>query len=146
MDKLDVLEKTEDEGGRKRRKIMEEVLVHAREMGCEMKIGGGRAGGINLRYGAIGYAILDINTLGVVKVYASPHPGKDPKDEHRGSINGFIEESEELDPKSFPVNTYGHLKDPLEEIGAEPVVMFIQHAVQLVRKYYYEPWFELHDD
>lgn len=145
MDTLDVVQKAENEGGKERREIFEEVLIHAREMGCTMKIGGGRAGGINLRYGAIGYAVLDINTLGVVKVYASPHPGKDPEDEHRGAINNFIEESEELDPKSFPVNTYGHLKDPIEEIGAEPCVRFIKHSVDLIRKYYYEPWFELHE-
>ena len=145
MDTLDVVQKAENEGGKKRREIFEEVLIHAREMGCTMKIGGGRAGGINLRYGAIGYAVLDINTLGVVKVYASPHPGKDPEDEHWDAINGFLEESETLNPKSFPVNTYGHLKEPLEEIGAEPVVRFIKQSVELIRKYYYEPWFELHE-
>lgn len=145
MDTLDVIKKAEDDGGTDRRRIFEEVLINARNMGCEMQIGGGRAGGINLRYGAIGYAVLDINCLGVVKVYASPHPGKDPEDEHRAAINGFIEDSEVLVPKSFPVNTYGHLEDPLEDIGAEPVVRFIQHSVELIRKYYYEPWFELHE-
>ena len=145
MDTLDVVHKAEDDGGTERRKIFEEILIHAREMGCEMQIGGGRAGGINLRYGAIGYAVLDINCHGVVKVYASPHPGKDPEDEHRAAINNFIDESEELEPKSFPVNTYGHLEDPVEEIGVEPVVKFIRHSVELIRKYYYEPWFELHE-
>ena len=145
MDTLDVVKKAEDNGGTERRRIFEEVLINARNMGCQMQIGGGRAGGINLRYGAIGYAVLDINCLGVVKVYASPHPGKDPEEEHHSAINGFIEESDELEPKSFPVNTYGHLEDPIEEIGAEPVVRFIQHSVELIRKYYYEPWFELHE-
>lgn len=145
LDTLDVVKKAEREGGTERREVLEEVLIHARKMGCDMQIGGGRAGGMNLRYGAIGYAVLDINTLGVVKLYASPHPGKDPTDEHRGSVNSFIEESEELEPKSFPLNTYGHMEDPVEEIGAEPLVRFIQHSVELIRKNYYEPWFELHE-
>lgn len=145
LDTLDVVKKAEDEGGTERREIFEEVLRHARDLGCIMKIGGGRAGGINLRYGAIGYAVLDINTKGVVKVYASPHPGKDPEEEHHDAINNYIDDSEELVPKSFPVNTYGHLEDKLEEIGPEPVIGFVNHSVDLIRKYYYEPWFELHE-
>lgn len=144
MDTLDVVKKAEREGGVERRQALEEVLIEARRLGCEMKIGGGRAGGMNIRYGAIGYAVLDINTKGIVKLYASPHPGKDPEDDHRDSVNGFIEESEELEPKSFPINTYGHLEAPVEEIGSEPIVEFMQHALGLIKRYYYQPWLELH--
>lgn len=144
MDTLDVVKKAEKEGGRERREVLEEVLIEARRMGCEMKIGGGRAGGMNIRYGSIGYAVLDINTKGIVKLYASPHPGKDPSDEHRDRLNGFIEANEELEPKSFPINTYGHLEAPVEEIGSEPLVEFMRHALGLIKESYYRPWLELH--
>lgn len=145
MDTLDVMKKAEEEGGVDRRKALEEVMINAREMGCTMQIGGGRAGGMNLRYGAIGYAVLDINTKGLVKLYASAHPGKDAPDEYRKAVNDFIEAHESLQPKSFPINTYGHLEDTVEEVGPEVLVQFVDHVVRLIRKYYYEPWRELHE-
>ncbi len=146
MDTLDVMHKAEDLGGKDRRHALEDVVINAREMGCDLKIGGGKAGGINLRYGSIGYAVLDINTKGLVKLYASAHPGKDAPDEYRDSINAFIDAREELEPKSAPINTYGHLSDTIEEIGARPVVEFAEHAIGLIRKFYYDPWKELHED
>lgn len=145
MDTLDVMKKAEDKGGRERRKAFEQVLISARDMGCTMQIGGGRAGGMNLRYGAIGYAVLDINTKGLVKLYASAHPGKDAPDEYRKAVNDFIEAREELEPKSFPINTYGHLEQTVEEVGPEVLTDFIEHVVRLIREHYYEPWRELHE-
>lgn len=145
MDTLDVMHKTEDLGGTERREAFEELLINMRERGCEMRIGGGKAGGINFRYGAIGYSVLDVNTKGVVKLYASAHPGKDAPEDYRERVNNFIEEREELVPKSFPISSYGHLEDPIEEIGARPLVEFGEHVIKLIREYYYEPWYELHE-
>ncbi len=145
MDTLDVMKKSEEVGSPERRKAMENVVINAREMGCKMQIGGGRAGGINLRYGAIGYAVLDINTKGLVKLYASAHPGKDAPEEYRKAVNDFIESREELEPKSFPINTYGHLEAKVEEIGPQVLVEFIEHVISLIRKHYYDPWRDLHE-
>lgn len=145
MDTLDVVKMAEEDGGPERRKSFENVVINAREMGCDLQIGGGRAGGINLRYGAIGYAVLDINTKGLVKLYASAHPGKDAPEEYRKAVNDFIDAHEELVPKSFPINTYGHLEDTVEEIGPRVLVEFIEHVIGLIRQYYYEPWRELHE-
>ena len=145
MDTLDVMKKSEELGGTERRKAVEDVLINARDMGCDMQIGGGKAGGINLRYGAIGYAVLDINTKGLVKLYASAHPGKDAPDSYRKAVNEFIESREELEPKSFPINTYGHLEEKVEEIGPRVLVEFIEFVISLIRKEYYDPWRELHE-
>ncbi len=145
MDTLDVMKKAEELGGTDRRKALEQVLMRARDMGCEMQVGGGRAGGMNLRYGAIGYAVMDINTKGLVKLYASAHPGKDAPDEYRDAVNQFIETNEEITPKSFPINTYGHLEETVEEVGSEVLVDFVEYIIKLIRKHYYEPWRELHE-
>lgn len=145
MDTLDVVKKAEKLGGTTRREELEQVAINLRDMGCEMRIGGGRAGGINFRYGSIGYSVLDVNTKGVVKLYASAHPGKDAPEEYRDAVNDFIDSREELTPKSFPISSYGHLEDPIEEIGSEPLIEFGQHVIRLIRKHYYEPWRELHE-
>lgn len=105
-----------------------------------MQIGGGRAGGMNLRYGSIGYAVMDINTKGVVKLYAQPHPNKSPADEHWQQLNDFIEENDQLEPKSSPINTYGHLEDKIEDIETEALIGYLEEAIGLVREYYYKPW------
>lgn len=145
MDTLDVVKKAEKLGGAERREALEEVTIALRDMGCEMRIGGGRAGGINFRYGSIGYSVLDINTKGVVKLYASAHPGKDAPEDYRDAVNEFIDEREELDPKSAPISSYGHLESKVEEIGSGPLIDFGQHVIRLIRQYYYEPWRELHE-
>ena len=144
MDTLDVMKKAENLGGSKRRDAFEDVIIAMREIGCDMRIGGGKAGGINFRYGAIGYSILDINTEGRDKLYASAHPGKDAPEEYRSEINEFIDSREELTPKSSPISSYGHLEETIEEIGAEPLVEFGKKAMSLIREYYYKPWQELH--
>lgn len=145
MDTLDVMKKAEELGGPERRRALEQVLIRARDMGCEMQVGGGRAGGMNLRYGAIGYAVMDINTKGLVKLYASAHPGKDAPDEYRDAVNAYIEKHKELTPKSFPINTYGHLEETIEEVGPDILISFVEYVIQLIRKTYYEPWRELHE-
>lgn len=140
MDTLAVVKKTEKRGGPERRAKLEKVLIRARELGCDMQIGGGRAGGMNLRYGSIGYALLDINTRGVVKLYAQPHPNKSPTDEHWQTLNDFIAENDQLVPKSSPINTYGHLEDKLEDIDVDALIGYLEKAVELIREYYYKPW------
>ncbi len=140
MDTLAVVRKAEKRGGTERREKLEKVLIRARELGCDMQIGGGRAGGMNLRYGSIGYAVMDINTKGVVKLYAQPHPNKSPADEHWQQLNDFIEENDQLEPKSSPINTYGHLEDKIEDIETEALIGYLEEAIDLVREYYYKPW------
>jgi len=140
LDTLAVVRKAEKRGGTERREKLEKVLIRARELGCDMQIGGGRAGGMNLRYGSIGYAVMDINTKGVVKLYAQPHPNKSPADEHWQQLNDFIEENDQLEPKSSPINTYGHLEDKIEDIETEALIGYLEEAIDLVREYYYKPW------
>ena len=59
MDKLAIIRKAERLGGSERRESLEHVIIAARDLGCESQIGGGQAGGINIRYGSIGYALME---------------------------------------------------------------------------------------
>jgi len=142
LDKYDVLKRTEKRGGEERRSSLEDVVIAARQLGFDLQVGGGRAGGINMRYGSIGYAVMDINTNGRVKVYVSPHPNKDAPEDMRDSLNAFIDERDELTPKSFPISSYGHLEEPLEEIPSDTLVGYLEHALELIREEYYYPHFE----
>ena len=79
MDKLTVIQKAQELGGergKERRDAIEKLMIYARSKGCNIEAGGGRIGGINFRYGGIGYAIMDLSTEGDVKLYAQPHPNK----------------------------------------------------------------------
>ena len=138
MDKLDVILKAERLGGKERRESLEKVIVEARDLGCDFRIGGGRAGGINIRYGMIGYAVLDITTTGEVKLYASPHPGKDAPDDLSETINERVDDIEGLEPKSFPIGSYSYLEDKLEDVPDEALADFLQTAVGQIREVYYD--------
>lgn len=142
MDRLEVCRVAEERGGTERREALEEVVIHAHQLGCDTRIGGGRAGGLNIRYGSIGYAVMDINTKGVVKLYAKPHPNKDAPDELHEDINEFVEDHESLEPKSFPINSYGHLEEKLEDIPVKRLKQFVDKAVKLIREEYYEPYLD----
>ena len=56
MDKLQVIQLAQEKGGRERRDAIEKLMIYARNLGCNIEAGGGRLGGINFRYGGIGYA------------------------------------------------------------------------------------------
>jgi hypothetical protein len=142
MDKLAIIHKAEELGGSERRESLEHVIIAARELGCESQIGGGQAGGINIRYGSIGYALMDVNTEGLVKLYVQPHPGKSSTKEFIDDINGFIDEHEELEPKSFPINSYGHLEDKVEDIPNEVLADFLNYAMEKIHEEHYEPHYD----
>ena len=116
MDRLEVVRAAEKRGGTERRQALEEIVMHARELGCDTSVGGGDAGGFNIRYGGIGYAVMDVNTKGTVKLYAKPHPNKEAPPELHASINTFVDESEEFELTSSPINSYGHLQDKVEDM------------------------------
>ena len=137
MDTLEVVKKAEQIGGEERRSAIEHLLITARDCGCDPRVGGGQAGGMNIRYGSIGYAILDVNTQGIVKLYVQPHPNKVAPDELMDALNGFIETQEELEPKSFPINSYGHLEAKIEEIPNDVLERYLRKAVELIREEYY---------
>lgn len=142
LDKLEVIKKAENLGGAERRSNLEHVIIEARKLGCDSTIGGGRAGGINIRYGSIGYALMDVNTKGLVKLYVQPHPGKSSSDEFIQELNDFIEQTDGLEPKSFPINSYGHLEDKVEDIPQEALSDFLKFAHEKIREVHYRPHFE----
>ncbi len=146
MDTLEVVRRAEKTGGPERRQALEQLAITARQLGYEMRIGGGTAGGFNFRYGSIGYAVLDVNTKGIVKLYVQPHPNKDAPDELRDSLNEFVKEHKELEPKSVPINTYGHLEDKVEEISIDALEAYLEKARDLIVETYYEPYFEVEYD
>ena len=142
MDTLDVVKVAEKRGGTERREALESIVIHAHQLGCDSRVGGGRAGGLNIRYGSIGYAVMDINTKGVVKLYARPHPNKDAPDELQDTLNEFIDARDALEPKSFPINSYGHLEEKVEDIPEKALINFLEKSIALIKEEYYEPYFE----
>ena len=142
MDTLEVIRKAEENGGKERRSALEEVVIHAHQLGCDTRVGGGASGGLNIRYGSIGYAVMDINTEGTVKLYAQPHPNKEAPEALHESINKFISDHKALEPKSLPINTYGHLEDKIEEIDVTQLKQFLDRVVELIWGEYYEPYVE----
>lgn len=142
MDKLNIIHKAEDKGGAARREAIEDVLLTARKLGCDLNLGGGQAGGFNIRYGSIGYALMDLNTRGTVKLYVQPHPGKEAPQALVDALNSFIDAHDALEPKSSPINSYGHLDAKIEEIPTGALSAYLQEAMRLIYETYYRPHFE----
>lgn len=140
MDALDILRKMAELGGDERRQAVEQLMREARKLHCKAEIGGGQAGGINFRYGSIRYAILDINVHGQVKLYVQPHPNKSAPDELAEGLNQCIQSQPGLEPKSFPINSYGHLKDNVEDVPVESLVAYLTEAIEWIRNIYYRPY------
>ncbi len=138
MDKLQVIQAAEEKGGQKRRKAIESLMMYARNLGCNIEAGGGRIGGINFRYGGIGYAIMDISTDGDVKLYAQPHPNKDAPDLLKDRINKFLESREDLKLKSHPINCHGLLSQKVEEVPYQALTDFLEMSLQAVKDTYYK--------
>lgn len=140
MDTLEVVRRAEKRGGPERRQALERVVMHAHQLGCETRVGGGSAGGLNIRYGSIGYAVMDINTKGIVKLYAQPHPNKEASETLHAEINGYVAAHEPLELKSFPIKTYGHVEGKIEDIDVDVLTGFLDRVVELIWSEYYEPY------
>ena len=141
MDKLQVLQEAEKKGGergKERRKAIEGLMIYARDKGCNIEAGGGRIGGINFRYGGIGYAIMDLCTEGDVKLYAQPHPNKTAPAELSDRINKFLgEHSEDLALKSHPINCHGLLVKKVEDVNKQSLIEFFDLALKAIIDTYY---------
>lgn len=138
MDKLDVIKKMEAEGGPERRSSVESLILKARKAGCKIEIGGGRVGGINIRYGSIGFALLDVNCNGDVKIYVQPHPSRPAPEELHNKLNNIIgEKKDDLEPKTHPINSYSLLQKKLEDIQDDALHDFLDQAIAEIRQVYY---------
>lgn len=138
MDKLEVIKNAEEKGGKERREKIEKLMIYARNLGCQVLAGGGAVGGINFRYGSIGYAIMDINTEGEVKLYAQPHPNKTAPAELSEKINNFLGNREDLKMKSHPINCHGLLTQKVEEVPLSALIEFLEIALQSIKDTYYK--------
>ena len=142
LDKLSVIYKAEQLGGSARRAALEQVLIAANQMGCDTSTSSARAGGFNIRYGSIGYALMDIDCEGLVKIYVQPHPGKESTESFMRQMNAYIARDEELTPKSFPINSYSHLEEQIEEVGGDRLVEFLEFALDQIKEEYYRPYYD----
>jgi hypothetical protein len=134
--------KAEQLGGRERKDAIKRTIIKARELGCDTTPGGGKTGGVNIRYGSIKYAVMDINTRGEVFLHIKHHPSKpiDPDDQKRA--NEFLAGLKGLEIKNAPVNHYGQCVDPIEEIDPDALEAFLEFAVERIRSKFYEPHLE----
>jgi hypothetical protein len=137
VDKLQVIQLAQEKGGRERRDAIEKLMIYARNLGCNIEAGGGRIGGINFRYGGIGYAIMDLNTDGEVKLYAQPHPNKTAPESLSNRINKFLEDNEQLNLKSHPINCHGLLIDKVENVSYQALIAFLDVAIEAIKETYY---------
>lgn len=142
MDFLEILSKAEELGGQERREAMMQTIIRARDLGCDTTPGGGKIGGVNIRYGSLKYAVMDINTRGEVFVHIKHHPNKDIDPDDQVAANEFLTQLKGLEIKNAPVNHYGQCEQPIEEIDAGAIEQFLEFAVTRIRKQFYEPHLE----
>lgn len=121
---------------------MRHVLTTARDLGCRYNVGGGKAGGFNIRYGALRYAVMDLNTRGEVFLHIKPHPSKGITDEERDEANDIVQNIKGFSIKNGPINHYGQIEEPLEEVPYDAMTEFLEWAVENIRVNYYEPHIE----
>ena len=91
-----------------------------------------------IRYGGIGYAIMDLSTEGDVKLYAQPHPNKTAPESLSGKINKYLENNENLKLKSHPINCHGLLTSKVEDIPQQALYEFLDLALDAIKDTYYK--------
>ncbi len=142
MDTLEILTKAEELGGLERRNAIMKAIIKARQLGCDATPGGGKAGGFNIRYGSLKYAVMDLNTLGEVFLHLKAHPNKDLSDEMREQGNQFVNNIEGIVIKNSPINHYGQIEGAIEELPDDAIDRFLEYAVETIREKYYRPHLE----
>ena len=139
MDFLEILSKAEELGGPERKQALMNTIIKSRALGCDTSPGGGKIGGVNIRYGSLKYAVMDVNTKGDVFLHIKAHPNKPISEEDQTAANKFLDELEGLTIKNAPVNHYGQADCPIEEIPEDAIIKFLEFAVNHIRSTYYDP-------
>ena len=139
MDFLEILAKADELGGAERKQAMMDTIIKSRQLGCDATPGGGKIGGVNIRYGSLKYAVMDVNTKGEVFLHIKAHPNKEIDPQHQLDANEFLNSLNGLDIKNAPVNHYGQADAPIEEIPAETITQFLEYAVDYIRETFYAP-------
>ena len=137
MDVLDVLRLAEEKGGADRRAAITHLLKYARSAGCLFQTAGGKTGGFNVRYGSLGYSLVDVTTEGTVYLHVNPDSGRKLDDETRTARNEFIESLEGVTVKNGPIQNYGQVAEVIEEIPGETMEKFIDFCVTHIRSDFY---------
>lgn len=137
MDALDVLRLSEEKGGPERRAAIAHALKYARNAGCTFGPAGGKTGGFNVRYGSLGYSVLDVTTEGTVFFHVNPDSGHTLSDEERTRRNEFIESLEGVSVKNGPIQNYGQVTENVEEIPAASMESFVDFTVGHIRETFY---------
>lgn len=138
MDALEVLKKAEELGGTERKEAMLSVLRTARKFGCKFSPGGGKVGGFNIRFGSLSFAVMDVNTEGVLFLHIKPHPGKPISDEYRAEANEYIASLDGVAIKNGPIHHYGQVEAELENIPADSIEAFLNYTVEHINRTYYQ--------
>jgi hypothetical protein len=138
LDTLEVLFKARDEGGAVRKEAMEHLIRKSRALGCAPLVSDSKEGGFKIRYGSIRYAVLDVNTKGRVYFHIKAHPNKDLPSDLSLKANSFIVDLEGVDIKNGPINCYGQVEQPIEEIPQESLDSFLEYAVTTIQTHYYK--------
>ena len=137
LDALDVLVKAREEGGEERKSAIEYVIRASRDLGCQPLVSDSKEGGFKIRYGSIRYAVMDVNTKGRVYFHVKAHPNKELPEEYQRKANDFIDSLEGLNIKNGPINCYGQVEQPIEEIPRESLERFLEFSVQIIKDVYY---------
>lgn len=117
---------------------MSHAIKYARKQGCKFQPSGGKAGGFNIRYGNLGYSIMDITTDGTVFLHVNPDSGYNLSDEEREARNKFIEDLEGITVKNGPIKNYGQITESVEEIPLPSIENFIDFTVGHIRATFYQ--------
>jgi hypothetical protein len=139
LDTLEILSKAEELGGEPRKQAIMKAILKARQLGCDATPGGGKIGGFNIRYGSLKYAVMDLNTRGEVFLHLKAHPNKELDDRLRSRGNEFVQELNGVSIKNAPINHYGQIEAPIEQVPEEALDRFLEYAVETIREHYYRP-------
>lgn len=137
LDALEVLLKAREEGGEERKDAMEYMIRQSRTLGCASLISDSKEGGFKIRYGSIRYAIMDVNTKGRVYLHIKAHPNKELPEPKHDQANEFIAGLEGVVIKNGPINCYGQVEEPIENIPRESIDQFLNFAVDTIQTVYY---------
>jgi len=137
VDVLDVLRLSEEKGGPERRAAITHLLKYARGAGCLFQPAGGKTGGFNVRYGSLGYSLVDVTTEGTVYFHVNPDSGRKLDEATRTERNDYIESLEGVTVKNGPIQNYGQVTENIEDIPSETMEKFIDYCVGHIRSTFY---------
>lgn len=138
MDKIDILNRSQELGSAERKERLKQVAVAARKAGCDINTSKGNSGTLQVRYGGLNLPVLDVSADGSVTVYFRARFKGEARGDLADRLRSLVEGNDDIKIEIGNRKYSGKLDNKIEEIPEGTLAEFVASSVEAIQDNVYD--------